>query len=317
MYAVRLGSYSMAATLAGIPSRRRLKSTLRYRRLAPPPRWRDVLRPLALRPPDFLSPSTSVRSGSVFVISAKSGYETKRRPGDVGLGLRMGIGLRLLEAVEALEDRDGLTRRHLDDRLLPRPCAARGLAAALGLGLHRHRADLDDVDVEERLDGLADLRLVGVRVDPERVLVGRREHVGLLAHDRADDHLAGVHQALASSAVVVFSPLARAVSSSRAVGLTSTLAAPTRSATPTLVVGITARTSARLRKLSAARSSASPRTMTREPLAPQSATSLAAALVETSSNALGSKTAIEPRSAWIDSALRNAARRSLRLTLKV
>src|ERR1700755_1739233 len=90
MYAVRFGSYSIAATLAGIPSRRRLKSTLRYRRLAPPPRWREVLRPWEWRPPDFLSPSVSVRSGVVFVISAKSGYETKRRPGDVGLGLRMG-----------------------------------------------------------------------------------------------------------------------------------------------------------------------------------------------------------------------------------
>src|SRR4051812_43941074 len=91
MYAVRLGSYSIAATLAGMPSRRRLKSTLRYRRLAPPPRWRDVLRPLALRPPDFLRPSTSVFSGVVFVISAKSEYVTKRRPGLVGLGLRIGI----------------------------------------------------------------------------------------------------------------------------------------------------------------------------------------------------------------------------------
>src|SRR4051794_16621223 len=175
MYAVRLGSYSMAATLAGIPSRRRLKSTLRYRRLAPPPRWREVLRPLALRPPDFLRPSTSVRSGVVFVISAKSGYETKRRPGDVGLGLRIGMRLRLLEAVEALEDRDGLTRRHLDDRLLPGARAPRGLAAALGLRLHRHGVDTDDVDVEQRLDGLADLRLVGVRVNPERVLLGRGE----------------------------------------------------------------------------------------------------------------------------------------------
>src|SRR4051812_40935514 len=183
MYAVRFGSYSMAATLAGIPSRRRLKSTLRYRRLAPPPRWRAVLRPLELRPPDFLRPSVSVRSGVVFVISAKSGYETKRRPGDVGLGLRMGIGLRLLEALEGLEDRDGLTRRHLHDRLLPAPGATGGLTAALGLGLHRHRVHLDDVDVEERLDRLADLRLVGVRVNPERVLLRRGQHVGLLADD--------------------------------------------------------------------------------------------------------------------------------------
>src|SRR5947209_8653554 len=91
MFAERFGSYSIAATFAGIPSLRRLKSTLRYRRLAPPPRWRDVLRPCALRPPLFLRPSTSVRSGSVFVMSPKSAYVTKRRPGLVGLGLRIGI----------------------------------------------------------------------------------------------------------------------------------------------------------------------------------------------------------------------------------
>src|SRR3712207_8495062 len=91
MYDVRLGSYSIAATRAAMPSLRRLKSTLRYSRLAPPPRWRAVLRPRALRPPDFLRPSVRLFSGSVFVISEKSGYETKRRPGLVGLGLRIGM----------------------------------------------------------------------------------------------------------------------------------------------------------------------------------------------------------------------------------
>src|SRR5689334_24969431 len=91
MYAERLGSYSMWATLAGIPSLRRLKSITRYRRLAPPPRWRDVLRPLALRPPDFFRPSVSDFSGLVRVTSAKSGYVTNRRPGEVGLGFLMGI----------------------------------------------------------------------------------------------------------------------------------------------------------------------------------------------------------------------------------
>src|ERR1700756_768004 len=91
MYAERLGSYSMWATLAGTPSLRRLKSILRYSRLAPPPRWREVLRPLALRPPDFFSPSVSDFSGWVRVISAKSGYVTNRRPGEVGFGLRIGI----------------------------------------------------------------------------------------------------------------------------------------------------------------------------------------------------------------------------------
>src|ERR687894_1822897 len=95
MFADRLGSYSIAATLAGTPSFVRLKSILRYRRLAPPPRWRAVLRPRALRPPDFVRPSTSVFSGRSFVISAKSGYVEKRRPGLVGLGLRMAMPNRL------------------------------------------------------------------------------------------------------------------------------------------------------------------------------------------------------------------------------
>src|SRR3954453_22479024 len=91
MYADRLGSYSIAATRAGTPSLVRLKSILRYRRLAPPPRWRDVLRPWALRPPLLVRPSTSVRSGSVFVTSEKAAYITKLRPGLVGFGLRIGI----------------------------------------------------------------------------------------------------------------------------------------------------------------------------------------------------------------------------------
>jgi hypothetical protein len=38
--------------------------------------------------------------------------------------------------------------------------------------------------VEERLDRLADLRLVGVGVHAEGVAVGRREHVRLLGDDR-------------------------------------------------------------------------------------------------------------------------------------
>src|SRR4051812_29656265 len=133
MYAVRFGSYSIAATRAGIPSLRRLKSIRRYSRLAPPPRWRDVLRPLELRPPDFFRPSTRVRSGSVFVISAKSGYETKRRPALVGLGLRIGMVLALLEALQALEDRDRVAGLDLHDGLLPLTGAAARVAPALRL----------------------------------------------------------------------------------------------------------------------------------------------------------------------------------------
>src|SRR3954462_10605135 len=85
MYAVRFGSYSIAATRAGTPSFWRLKSILRYRRFAPPPRWREVMRPCVLRPPDFLRPSVSAFSGSFFVTSARSDQVAKRRPGGGGL----------------------------------------------------------------------------------------------------------------------------------------------------------------------------------------------------------------------------------------
>src|SRR5262249_52316546 len=94
-----------------------------------------------------------------------------------------------LEALQTLEDRDRVARAYLHDGLLPRPGAPRGEAAALGLGLDRRGADLDDLDVEERLHRLADLRLVRVRVHAERVLVVRGEHVALLADDRADHDL--------------------------------------------------------------------------------------------------------------------------------
>src|SRR4051794_27001091 len=57
----------------------------RYLRLAPPPRWRDVMRPCVLRPPDFLRPVVSAFSGSDFVTSARSLHVAKRRPGLVGL----------------------------------------------------------------------------------------------------------------------------------------------------------------------------------------------------------------------------------------
>src|SRR5207302_10392444 len=74
-----------------------------------------------------------------------------------------------LEGAEALEDRDRLALAHLHDGLLPRPCATARRAAALGLGLDAERPHLDHVHAEERLDGLADLRLVRVGVDAERV----------------------------------------------------------------------------------------------------------------------------------------------------
>ena len=89
-----------------------------------------------------------------------------------------------------------------------------------------------------------------------------------------------------------------------------------RSATPTIEAGSTD-TRSRLRNDSAARSCASVSTISVGRPRPESASSFAAPLVEGVSNCAGSKIAIELRSACTDSALRSAARRSLRLTLKV
>jgi hypothetical protein len=72
MRAVRLGSYSTVATLAGMPILSRLKSMIRYRCLWPPPRKRLVMRPLLLRPPVDVWCSVSERSGVDRVTSLKS-----------------------------------------------------------------------------------------------------------------------------------------------------------------------------------------------------------------------------------------------------
>src|SRR5918994_3288358 len=120
-------------------------------------------------------------------------------------------GSALQIGLQALEDRDRLARANLHDRLLPLARAAGGEPAALRLRRDGGRTHLDDVDVEQRLDGLPDLRLVRVLVDAERVPVGRREDVGLLGHDGPDDHLARIHHATSPVAGAL---VARAVSAS-------------------------------------------------------------------------------------------------------
>src|SRR5579871_4509159 len=91
MRADRFGSYSMAMTLPGMPILLRFQSTMRYRRLCPPPRWRVVIRPLLLRPAVFFSGSVSERSGRVLVTSSKVATDMPRRPGEVGLYVLTGI----------------------------------------------------------------------------------------------------------------------------------------------------------------------------------------------------------------------------------
>src|SRR3954447_22446821 len=219
-------------------------------------------------------------------------------------------GSALQLSLQALEDRDRLALAHLHDGLLPLARAPRGVAAALGLGRDRGRADVDHADVEELLDRLLDLGLVRVRVDPERVLADRRQRVGLLGDDRLDDDLAGVHQATASFF------LARAVTASSASDENTTEPAPIRSATPTSSEASTF-TPARLRNdLKTAASSAPVTTMSTEPPR-RSAISSAACLVDGASKPAASSPNNEPRSACTDSAQRSAARRALRLTLTV
>src|SRR3954462_3829596 len=200
----------------------------------------------------------------------------------IGVGRRGGIALQI--RLEALEDRDGLAGTHLNHGLLPRPGAAGGDAAALGLGGDLGGAHLDDVHVEQRLDGLLDLRLVRLVVHAERVLVGGRQDVALLGDDRADDHLRVVHQATF---------LALAVRLSSAAWLSTSVAAPTRSATPTSSTCMTF-TRARLRKDLAAASSSSASATSTAP--PRWAFSRPAALaVLGASNAVASSTCSVPR----------------------
>src|SRR5699024_3140388 len=54
-----------------------------------------------------------------------------------------------------------------------------------------------DLDLEDRLDGLLDLGLVGPRVDDEGVLALVEQRVALLRDDRTQEDVTGVREALA------------------------------------------------------------------------------------------------------------------------
>src|SRR6266513_6251709 len=180
---VRFGSYSTAATLAGMPNFSRRKSIRRYRRLCPPPCQRLVMWPLLLRPPVRRNGSSSEFSGSVFVTSAKSETERNRVPGVIGRNCRMPIS--------ALEHGDRVAFFERDDRLFPGRATAGpagGKPTGAAPGAHDQGAHVGHRDLEQRLDGRPDLRLGRGRVHAESVLfaglVGRR---GLLGDDRAHD----------------------------------------------------------------------------------------------------------------------------------
>src|SRR5262245_13389987 len=184
---VRLGSYSIAATLAVTPSLLRLKSMMRYCCLCPPPRWRDVLRPWAWRPADFgLGPSSDF-SGRFAVISAKSETVWKRRPGLVGLRVRMPM------TTSVLEQRD-LARGERDDGVLDVGLGADPVGAPRAAALARavQRVDAVHLDAPDQLDGVADLRLARRRMNLEGVDPGLHQRVALFGDDRGEDDVARI-----------------------------------------------------------------------------------------------------------------------------
>src|SRR5690554_3608236 len=193
MRAVRFGSYSMWATFAGTPSLSlRRKSMTRYARLWPPPMWRVVMRPALFRPPDFGSGRTSDFSGVSRVISTKSATLEPRRPGVVGLYLRIPMRCQSLacrrSADRSPEDVDrALAQR--DDRALGVLATADAEPRPPRLALAADRVDGLDLHAEDLLDRDLDLGLVRARVHLERVLALVEEAVALLRDDGADEHV--------------------------------------------------------------------------------------------------------------------------------
>src|ERR1700719_1515496 len=77
----------MAATLAGMPTLSRRKSTLRYCFLCPPPRCQTTISPWLLRPPERFFGSSKAFSGSCLVMWLLSRTVINRRDAVYGLKL--------------------------------------------------------------------------------------------------------------------------------------------------------------------------------------------------------------------------------------
>src|SRR6266702_6249410 len=191
MRAVRFGSYSMCATLAGTPSlSARRKSITRYARLWPPPWCRAVTRPCTFLPPCECSGRTSDFSGSLRVISEKSEPLAPRRPGVVGLYLRIPTVVSLTNRSAEDVNPVALGQGH-DGTLGVRPLAVAEPGPA-PLALPVEGVHAGHLDPEHLLDRLLDLRLVGAGGDDERVLSLIEKAVALLRHHRTQQDVPGV-----------------------------------------------------------------------------------------------------------------------------
>src|ERR1700753_1725532 len=180
----------MCATLAGTPSLScRRKSIRRYARLCPPPWCRAVTRPWTLRPPLLCSGRTSDFSGSLRVISEKSEPLAPRRPGVVGLYLRIPTCVSLTNRAG---DVDPVPLGEGDDGALGVDPLAPAEPGTAPLALPVEGVHAGHLDPEHLLDRLLDLRLVGVGGDHERVLALVEQAVALLRHHRAQQNVPGV-----------------------------------------------------------------------------------------------------------------------------
>src|SRR4051812_18366171 len=155
--------------------------------------WRVVMRPALLRPPVFDRGRTSDFSGVERVISTKSATDEPRRPGVVGLYLRIPMfvcpypssisGARTEDVDRALAEGD--------DRTLGVLALAEAESGATGLAVTVRGGDFVHFDVEDLLDGVFDLRLVRARVDDEGVLALVEQPVRLRGADRGDEDVMG------------------------------------------------------------------------------------------------------------------------------
>src|SRR3954451_1340940 len=159
------------------------------------------MRPWLLRPPFLGSGLTSDFSGVVRVTSTKSATDEPRRPGVIGLYLRIAMSLSPVSAPGCLgarsgdrtpEDVDAVAVGEADDRALGVGPTAGSEARAPGLAWTVDGVDARHLHVEHLLDRDLDLGLVGAGAHQEGVLVRVEEAVALLAHDRRDQHVAVV-----------------------------------------------------------------------------------------------------------------------------
>src|SRR6185436_16157478 len=118
-----------------------------------------VTLPWTLRPPRPCSGRTSDFSGWSRVISAKSATDEPRRPGVVGLYLRMAMSFFPWSLADSREDVDraGLER---DDGALGVLALADAEPGAAGLAVAVERVHRGDLNAEDLLDRELDLGLV-------------------------------------------------------------------------------------------------------------------------------------------------------------